>query len=70
MNYSEAYEKHIIQILYHAIKPCMEHEIVEDKDLQKLLNSKTFQKVANKFHRVEECGKIEGSVKTGAKDDN
>ena len=55
-------EKHIIQILYHAIKPCMKHEI-KDKDLKKLFNSKMFQKVANKFHRVEECGKIKENQK-------
>jgi len=55
-------EKHIIQILYHAIKPCVENKIVKDPDLKKLLNSKMFQKVVNKFHRAE-CGKIEGAVK-------
>ena len=52
-------QKHIIQILYHAAKPCQNKpEIVQDEDLKKLLESDLFKTVANKFHRVKECGKL------------
>jgi uncharacterized protein YjbI with pentapeptide repeats len=55
--YTKFDEKHIIQLLYHAAKPC---EIMQrqDKDLKDLVNSDLFKKVANKFHRVNECGEI------------
>lgn len=43
------------QLLYHTAKP--RGEIV-DPDLKELLESDLFKKVANKFHRVEECGEI------------
>ena len=52
-------QKHIIQILYHAAKPCQYYpEIVQDEDLKELLNSDLFKKVANKFHRGGECGRL------------
>jgi hypothetical protein len=44
-----------IQYLYHAVK--MQGDII-DVDLKELLSSELFKKVANKFHRVDECGKI------------
>jgi len=53
-------EKHIIQILYHAAKPCQYHnEIVKDTELLELLKSELFKKVVNKFHQVDETGKFE-----------
>lgn len=53
--------KHIIQILYHAGKPCENNHIELDADTKKLLNSKMFKKVINKFHRAEECGIFGGT---------
>jgi NADPH-dependent 7-cyano-7-deazaguanine reductase QueF-like protein len=53
--------KHIIQILYHAGKPCENNHIELDADTKKLLNSKMFKKVVNKFHRTEECGIFGGT---------
>jgi hypothetical protein len=52
--------KHIIQILYHAAKPCENYKINLDADTKKLLNSKLFKKVVNKFHRVKECETFNG----------
>jgi hypothetical protein len=51
-------QKHIIQILYHAAMPCQKNALKLDKDIAKLLNSASFKKVVNKFHRVEECGQF------------
>jgi hypothetical protein len=56
--------KHIIQILYHAAKPCENNYIKLDPETKKLLNSKMFKKVINKFHRVGECG-----IYTGVKEE-
>ena len=53
--------KHIIQILYHAGKPCENNHIELDADTKKLLNSKMFKKVINKFHRAEKCGIFGGT---------
>jgi len=50
-------DKHRIQFIYHAVKP--HPDLVQDPDLIKLMKSELFQKVVNKFHRVEECGKFE-----------
>ena len=44
-----------IQYLYHAIKT---DGIITDPDLKELFGSDLFKKVANKFHRVEECGRV------------
>ena len=49
-----------IQYLYHSAKQGGD---IADPDLLKLFNSKLFLKVVNKFHRVEECGKLEKRVK-------
>ena len=53
--------KHIVQILYHAAKPCENNQIELDEDTKKLLNSKMFKKVVNKFHRAKECGIFGGT---------
>jgi len=50
-------DKHRIQFIYHAVKP--HPDLVKDPDLIKLMKSELFQKVVNKFHRVEKCGKFE-----------
>jgi len=44
-----------IQLLYHIGQFDIE---TDDQDLKELLNSELFRKVANKFHRVEECGSL------------
>jgi len=44
-----------IQLLYHTTMP--KGEIV-DPDLKELLESELYKKVANKFHRVKECGSL------------
>ena len=55
-------EKHLIQFLYHVAIPTQNNSLkIKDKDLKKLLNMKTFKKVVNKFHRVEECGTFTGT---------
>jgi len=55
-------EKHLIQFLYHVAIPTQNNSLnIKDKDLKKLLNMKSFQKVVNKFHRVEECGTFTGT---------
>ncbi len=45
--------KQIIQILFHAAMPCENNKNITDPDLKKLLKTKIFQKVVNKFHRTE-----------------
>ena len=53
-------EKHIIQFLFHAAKPCQHHpKIVRDEDLKNLLTSNIFKKVINKFHRIKESEKFD-----------
>ena len=55
-------ERHLIQFLYHVAIPTQNNSLnIKDKDLKKLLNMKSFQKVVNKFHRVEECGTFTGT---------
>ena len=55
-------EKQLIQFLFHVAMPTQNNSLnIQDKDLKKLLNLKTFQKVVNKFHRVEECGIFTGT---------
>ena len=49
-------DRQIIQILYHAVKAGMESPNVSDK-LKEILWS--LADTANKFHRAEECGRIE-----------
>jgi len=44
-----------IQYLYHCASQLGE---VLDEDLKELLTSDLFLKVVNKFHRVDECGRI------------
>ena len=44
-----------IQLIYHICKMKIE---TDDVDLKRLLKLKTFRKVANKFHRVKECGTV------------
>ena len=51
-------DKQLIQILYHFAKPALNSNNCKDKDIKKLLKLKLFSKVVNKFHRVDECGKI------------
>lgn len=51
------------QLLYHALRAGAS---VEDEEVQALLNNPDVLKLANQFHRVEECGKLEprqGEVK-------
>jgi len=48
-------ERLIQQSLYHVAR----YEYVgNDKDIEELLSSDLYKKVANKFHRVDECGAI------------
>ena len=55
-------EKQLIQFLFHVAMPTQNNSLnIQDKDLKKLLNMKTFQKVVNKFHKVEECGTFTGT---------
>ena len=49
-------DRQIIQILYHAVKAGTESPNVSD-ELKEILWG--LADTANKFHRVEECGKIE-----------
>ena len=51
------------QLLYHTLRA---GQSVEDEEVQALLNNPDVLKLANQFHRVEECGKLEprqGEVK-------
>ena len=51
------------QLLYHTLRA---GQSVEDEEVQALLNNPDVLKLANQFHRVEECGKLEprqGKVK-------
>ncbi len=51
------------QLLYHALRA---GKSVEDEEVQAFLNNPDVLKLANQFHRVEECGKLEpvqGKVK-------
>lgn len=50
-------DRQIIQILYHAVKAGTESPNVSD-ELKDVLWG--LADTANKFHRVNECGKIEG----------
>lgn len=44
-----------IQYLYHV---AAQTGIITDQDLKKLMSSRLFKKVCNKFHKVDECGEI------------
>ena len=51
------------QLLYHALRAGAS---VEDEEVQALRNNPDVLKLANQFHRAEECGKLEprqGEVK-------
>ena len=48
-------ERFPIQLIYHIARIKIE---TNDEDLKELINSDLFKKVANKFHRVKECGEI------------
>ena len=51
------------QLLYHTVRA---GKSVEDEEVQAFLNNPDVLKLANQFHRVEECGKLEprqGKVK-------
>ena len=51
------------QLLYHTLRA---GQSVEDEEVQALLNNPDVLKLANQFHRAEECGKLEprqGEVK-------
>lgn len=50
-------DRQIIQQLYHVIAHCKNSKNAT-KEVKKLLKIKTVVEIANKFHRVEECGKI------------
>ena len=47
-----------VQLLYHLMRPCLVSEGVDD-EFKKALFTPELIEWANKFHRVEECGKIE-----------
>lgn len=50
-------DKHrFIQLLYHTVRA---GQSVEDEEVQKFLNMPEVIALANQFHRVNECGKIE-----------
>ena len=51
-------DKQIIQQVYHVASHIKFSKNIKDEDLKALLESNLFKKVANKFHRVKECGKI------------
>lgn len=44
-----------VQLLYHTIRA---GQSVEDKEVKALCSNTAVMALANKFHRVEECGKI------------
>ena len=48
----------ISQLLYHACMPAQNNKLELNADIEKLFKLKTFQKVVNQFHRVEECGEF------------
>jgi len=48
-------EKLVYQLLYHIARLDVR---TEDAELKEFLASDTFKKLANKFHRVKECGEI------------
>jgi len=52
--YAKFDDKQIIQILFHGAKPCENNENITDPDIKKLLKTKIFQTVVNKFHRIPE----------------
>ena len=55
-------DKQIIQIVYHAVKAGLNSKNTSDEvkhELCKLID------LANKFHRVDECGKIEKPAEKG-----
>jgi uncharacterized protein YjbI with pentapeptide repeats len=56
--YANFDDRQLIQILYHFAKPASNSINCKDEDIKKLLKLKTFLKVVNKFHRVDECGRI------------
>lgn len=49
------------QMLYHTLRAM---QSVDDKEIKELLNDDKVLALANKFHRVEECGKLQkGEIK-------
>ncbi|MGN0533013.1 MAG: pentapeptide repeat-containing protein [Eubacterium sp.] len=51
-------DKQATQLLYHIIRNVQFSKNTSD-DMKKLLATKSLIEQANKFHRVDECGKIE-----------
>lgn len=52
----KADSKIVIQLLYHALRLAKNSDI--DEELKNVLFSRKLIDQANRFHRVEECGKI------------
>lgn len=50
-------EKQIIQKLYHVLSCCMHSKNVS-KEFKESILTKEYIKIANEFHRAEECGKL------------
>ena len=50
-------KKHYIQFLYHTLKSLENNDLIEDEFKKELLTEQNI-KIANRFHRVEECGTV------------
>ena len=50
-------KKHYIQFLYHTLKSLENNDLIEDEFKKELLTEQNI-KIANRFHRVEECGAV------------
>ena len=47
------------QLVYHAVRACQ--SVNDDADVVAFCNNPAVIKLANRFHRVEECGQIEAA---------
>lgn len=45
------------QLVYHAVRACQ--SVTDDPDVVAFCNDKVVITLANRFHRVDECGRIE-----------
>ena len=53
-------DKQAVQLLYHLVRN-VQYSKNTSAEMKKLCKLKSIIKKANEFHRVDECGKIEGA---------
>lgn len=60
-------KKHYIQFLYHTLKSLQQNDLIDEDFKKRFLTAENIA-LANKFHRVDECGKVEVKEDESGKD--